>query len=60
MFPLETTWYLMNISLSAHIRITSEKETLEGVEGGGMLSGAQQACPILTYRPWSTDSRETP
>lgn len=24
-----------------------EKETLKGVEGAGMLAGAQQACPIL-------------
>lgn len=37
-----------------------EREAAEGVEGGGMLAGDQQTCPILTYGPWSTDSRETP
>lgn len=54
----------MNISLSALMWIRSEKEMRgrlwEGVEGGGMLTEAQQTCPVLTYGAWSTDSRETP
>lgn len=65
MFPLERKNMRSDphLSLSALMWIRSEKEmkeTLEGVEGGGMLTGAQQTCPILTHGPRSTDSKETP
>lgn len=57
MFLVEKTWHPMSISPSALMGIRSEKEI---VEGGGMLTEAQQTCPILIHGPWSTDSRETP
>lgn len=49
MFPLEKSWHQVNISLIAlkWIRSVKEMETLKGVEGAGMLAGAQQTCPIL-------------